>query len=376
MMTKTDQIGEARSRPFVLKPWLIVLWCLAGLASEESRGIIRFQQIQIDVLREIIGRDKRIILSDRQRVRLAEAGKELGRKKIGEFCSLFTPDTILRWYRELIANHHTYSTGSPGRPKLSEEIIGLVVMIAKQNPSWGYDRIQGELKKLGHTVSDTSVANILHEHGLDPSPHRENHGTTWSEFLQAHWECLAATDFTTVDVWTPSGLKTIYLLFVIELKSRCVQFVGSTEHPNEKWMLEAVERTTKKDGLLGGEGHSTLLIMDNDSKFTAKFKEKLRDNGVKPVLTAVRAPNMNAFQERFILSYKSEMANRMIFFGKQMLDHATKEYLAHYHEERPHQGLDNELILPFEKPPDPKGELEVTKRLGGLLKSYRRRTVA
>lgn len=138
-------------------------------------------------------------------------------------------------------------------------------------------------------------------------------------------------------------------------------------------MHKAAERATKDDGILSGEGHPTLLIMDHDSKFTAKFKEQLHDNGVKPVLTSVRAPNMNAYMERLIGSYKSEIANRMIFFGKQMLDHATKVYLEHYHESRPHQGLENELIIPLARPPDPEGEIVVRKRLGGLLKSYERK---
>lgn len=208
--------------PFILKPWLLILWCIAGLINKDQQASIVFLQTQTDVLHEIIGKNKRLQLTDQQRIRLAEAGKQLGRKKIGELCHLLTPDTILRWHRELIAKHHTHPSGSPGRPPLSDEIVGLIVMLAKQNPTWGCDRIQGELKKLGHTISDTSVENILREHGIDPAPERASHGTSWAEFLAAHWECLAATDFTTVDVWTPRGLKTIYLLFIIELKSRRV----------------------------------------------------------------------------------------------------------------------------------------------------------
>jgi transposase InsO family protein len=285
---------------------------------------------------------------------------------------LFTPDTILRWHRELVAKHHTHPNNSPGRPPIDKEIVALIIRLAKENPSWGCDRIQGELKKLGHEVSDTTIENTLKSRSIDPAPKREQHGTSWAEFLAAHWECLAATDFTTVDVWTPKGLRTIYLLFVIELKSRKVELLGSTEHPNEAWLLEAIEDATKPGRLLGGEDHPTILIMDNDTKFTAAAKAKLQEKGITPKLTAIRAPNMNACMERFTGSYKRECSNRMIFFGKAMLERATKVYLDFYHSERPHQGLENERIIPMIRPPDPTGEVITTKRLGGLLKSYHR----
>ena len=367
----SDQAAE--TGPFILQPWYFVLWCLTGLTTQESQKVIHFQRAQIDVLREIIGQDKRLRLNDRQRAKLAEAGKPLGRKKISEFCSLFTPDTILRWHRQLVAKHHTHEENSPGRPPLGEEVIGRVLMLARENPTWGADRIQGELRKLGYHLSDTSVENILKDHGIEPQPKREKSGSSWAEFLKAHWECLAATDFTTVDVWTPSGLKTIYLLFVMELKTRKVQYLGGTEHPNEAWMREAVERATGEDGLLGGDSHPTILIHDRDTKFSEAFTDQLKDKCVQCIKLPPKSPNLNAHMERFMGSYKRELARRMIFFGKQMLDYATEQYLTHYHRERPHQGLDNELIIPLERPPDPEGNIHVEKRLGGMLKSYTRR---
>ncbi|MDA8743805.1 integrase core domain-containing protein [Rubripirellula amarantea] len=375
--SRTAEQAE-RILPFFLQPWFLIAASFAGMMTRHSEHVIVFQAAQIRVLLQFI-RSKghqRILLNDRQRSQLAKAGKPLGRKVIGECCPVFTPDTILRWHRELVAQHHTHGnqvqSRSSGRPPLSPETVMLVLRLANENASWGADRIEGELKKLGVIISDTSVENILKDHGIDPESRRKECSGTWAEFLKAHWECLAATDFTTVDVWTPTGLKTIYLLFVIELKSRRVQFVGSTQHPNERWMLAMVDRVCVPEGILGGEYHATMLILDNDTKFSKAFKSKLKDRDVQPKHTGVGMPNMNAYMERFIGSYKRECADRMVFFGEQMLQYATNEYLAHYHQERPHQGLDNELIIPMPRPPDPEGAVVLTKRLGGLLKSYQR----
>ena len=188
---------------------------------------------------------------------------------------------------------------SPGRPKIDEQTGEMIVHLASENPTWGCDRIQGELRKLGVVVSDTTVENVLKQNGIDPQPDHKD-GTKWSEFLAAHMQCLAATDFTTVDVWTPTGLKTIYLLFVIELKSRRVQYLGSTEHPDESWMLEAVDRAAADDGLLGGEDRPTILMMDRDAKFSKAFQAKLEAHGVKPHVLPPRSPNLNAFIDRFM----------------------------------------------------------------------------
>src|SRR5262249_20099885 len=153
------------------------------------------------------------------RRRLAVKGKVLGRKLLSQVGTVFTPDTILRWHRLLVARKWDYSNRprkKPGRPELSQEIHDLVVRFAKENPRWGYDRIQGALANVGHEISATSVANILKEHGIEPAPQRKRQ-PTWDTFLKAHWEVLAAVDFTTVEIWSTKGLTTIYLLVVMEL---------------------------------------------------------------------------------------------------------------------------------------------------------------
>jgi len=152
---------------------------------------------------------KRILLNDNQRRRLAVKGKILGRKRLEQITSIVTPDTILRWHRDLVARHWDYGgrRKNVGRPPVPQETVELVLKLARENPRWGYKRIQGALWNLGLVISDTSIANILKAHGVDPAPDRKRQ-STWKSFLKSHWDVLAAVDFTTIEVWTRSDLIT------------------------------------------------------------------------------------------------------------------------------------------------------------------------
>jgi hypothetical protein len=171
---------------FVLQPWHILLTILAGLISRQQQEIIEYLRAENQVLKEAHGK-RRIRLKDDQRRRLAVKGKVLGRKVLGEIGAAFSPDTILRWHRQLIAEKWDYSEcrKSVGRPRAEKEIVELVLRMARDNSSWGYDRIQGALANLGHTISDTTVGNILKEHGIEPAPERKR-PSTWKEFIEAH----------------------------------------------------------------------------------------------------------------------------------------------------------------------------------------------
>ena len=216
-------------------------------------------------------------------------------------------------------------------------------------------------------ITDTTVGNILKSHGIEPTPCRKTTGS-WSTFIKAHWDTLAAIDFTTVETWISSGLTTFYLLFAMELNTRKVHFAGCSVHPNEAWMKQtARELTNHFDGFLLNTNY---LIMDRDTKFCESFRAFLSDEGVKPVRLPPRSPNFNAHLERFFRSLKAECLDRLILFGEKAMCNAVREYLAHYHTERNHQGLDNELIVPLERPPDFETEVKTTERLGGLLHSY------
>ena len=242
--------------------------------------------------------------------------------------------------------------------------------MAKENPTWGYDRIQGALSNLGHVISSTRVANILKEHGIEPAPDRKRQ-STWKDFLQAHWEVLASVDFTTIEVWTKSGLVTLYLLLVMELVTRRVHFAGSTSNPDEPWLLQVSRNLTDaEDGFLRGKKY---LLMDRDAKFSDAFRAMLKQTGVEPLRLPPRSPNLTPHIERFIRSVKDECLHRMVFFGERAVQTAVVSFLGHYHQERNHQGLDNKLIEPGEEAGRTAGEVVCRDRLGGILRYYYRK---
>jgi putative transposase len=190
-------------------------------------------------------------------------GQRLGRRTLVQVASIVTPETILRWHRELVARKWTYGARRVGRPGVQAEIRRLVARMATDNPSWGYTRIQGALKSLGHRVARSTVAKILREHGIPPSRERPN---TWHTFLRAHWRALLAADFFTTVVWTAHGLVTYYTVFVIELHSRRVQILGSTPHPNEAFIVQTMRRLT--ENVDGGLDANRVLICDRDGKWS------------------------------------------------------------------------------------------------------------
>jgi putative transposase len=191
---------------FLLQPWQLLLFVFACWVNRQQQEVIEYLPAENQVLKEKLGK-KRILLNDYQRRRLAIKGQILGRKALEEVGTLFTPDTVLRWHRMLVARKWDYSDRKdkkPGRPRIRQVIVDLVLQFAKENPTWGFDRIQGELAKVGYHICDSSVGNILKAHGIEPAPTRKRTGS-WETFLKAHWDVIAAIDFTTVEVWTKGG---------------------------------------------------------------------------------------------------------------------------------------------------------------------------
>ena len=355
---------------FVLHLWQLLLGILAGLINRQQQEVIDYLRTENQVLKEAHGK-RRIRLNDGQRRRLAVKGKILGRQILGEIGTSFTPDTILRWHRNLVAEKWNYSDHrtTAGRPRVEKEIVELVLRIAGENSTWGYDRIQGALANLGYKISDTTVGNILREHGIEPVQERKRQ-TTWKDFLEAHWDVLGAIDFTTVEVWSKSGLVTFYLLFVMEVATRTVHLAGCSTNADETWMKQVARNLTDSaDGFLAG---SRYVLMDRDTKFCASFRAILEGAEVKAVRLPARSPNLNAHLERFMRSLKEECLDRMILFGEASLRKATKEYLAHYHGERNHQGLGNRMIAAGEEVGRSTGQVQCRERLGGMLRYYHR----
>ena len=282
-----------------------------------------------------------------------------------QIATIATPDTLLRWHRQLIARKWTYARRA-GRRGVLIEIRQLVVRMATENPTWGYTRIQGALQNVGHRVGRSTIRRILKAAGLPPVPQRP---TSWQTFLRAHWGAIAGADFFTTEVWTWRGLVTYYTVFVIDLASRRVQVLGSTPHPEALFMQQVVRTLTMAEG--GGVDAPQVLICDRDRKWSGDVRRRLRDAGIRVVLTPERAPNANAYAERFVRSIKEECLDRLIPIGERHFRRAVAEYVEHYHGERNHQGLDNRLIS---GPPVIKMTSRVRRhpRLGGLLNFYER----
>jgi len=312
----------------------------------------------------------RVRLTDGERRTLAEIGQKLGKQALEEVAKIVKPDTILAWHRKLIAQKFDGSKQrkAPGRPAIDQEIEALVVRMAQENRSWGYDRIVGALANLGYTVSDQTVGNILKRHGIPPAPERKT-TTTWKEFIQTHLDMLVATDFFTAEVWTLGGLVTYYVLFFIHLGSRKVHVAGVTPHPDEAWMVQVARNVTMEEW--GCLSPGQYLIHDRDTKFCTTFQQIIDAAGVERVPLPPRSPNLNAYAERWVRSVKEECLSRLILFGEASLRHALTQYVAHFHHERNHQGKGNVLLFPtVSQDVECAGPVQCRERLGGLLKYY------
>jgi putative transposase len=282
-----------------------------------------------------------------------------------QIATIVTPDTILRWHRQLIVRKWTYANNRCGRRAVLAEIRRLVVRMADENPTWGYTRIQGALKNVGHRVGRSTIARILKAHGVSPVPARP---TSWQTFLRAHWGAIGGADFFTTEVWTWRGLVTFYSVFVIDLASRRVQIVGSTPHPNDLFMRQVSRMLTVTDGLLSNHH---VLICDRDSKWSRDVRCLLGEARVHVVQTPFQAPNANAHAERFVRSIKHECLDRIVPLGERHFRRALKEFVDHYHRERNHQGLENRLIEGFAHCRRA-GRIHRRPRLGGVLNYYER----
>ena len=294
----------------LLLPFQFVLLIFAGWVNRHQLDVIEYLQEENRVLKGRLG-GRRLRFTDAERRRLARKARALGRKVLNELETVVTPDTLLQWYRELVASKWDYShRRRPGRPPVMKTIVDLVVRMALENPSWGYTRIRGALANLGHQVGRGTIANILKEHGVEPAPERDAH-TRWSTFLKAHWECLTAADFLSVEVYTIKGLVTHYILFFIDIASRTVHVAGISPHPDSAWMMQIARNITDMDeGFLLGKRY---LMLDRDTKYSDAFRNVLVREGVQIIRLPPKSPNLNAFAERFVRSIKEECLNRMIF---------------------------------------------------------------
>ncbi len=315
---------------------------------------------QVAVLRRQVDR-ARFTWSDRALIALL-AGLIPRERWTGFFV---TPKTILDWHRRLLARRWTtYPHRRPGRPSLERETVDLIVRFAREHPRWGYLRIVGELRKLGITVSKTSVATVLARHGLPPAPRRE--GPTWSQFLSAQAKRILATDFFHVDSMM---LRRYYVLFVIEVDSRVVHLLGVTTNPVMAWVVQRARNFTSD--LEDAGRRFRFLIRDRDTKFTASFDEVFKAIGISAIRTPVRSPKANAFAERWVRTVREDCLDHLLIYSMCHLQAVLADYVRHYNEARPHRGRQLAPLLPRH---DQLRTGEICRRdiFGGIIHEYDR----
>jgi len=275
-----------------------------------------------------------------------------------------TPQTLLRWHRELVCRKWAQPRRSPGRPPVDGRVRELVLRFARENPGWGYPRIAGELLKLGLRVSPSTIRRILLANRLGPAPRRSGPG--WREFLRQQAASMLACDFFTVET---IALRRFYVLFFIELESRRVHLAGCTANPTGAWVTQQARNLS----FTGIFERMRFLIHDRDSKFSGTFDEVFRSEGITVIHTPIRAPQANAYAERFVRTVRAECLDWLLIIGRRHLETVLRIYTAHYNRERPHRGL--ALLSPDSTkadPPPSDGEVKRCDRLGGLIHEYHR----
>src|SRR5215471_14933222 len=306
--------------------WKQLLTSTTSSVNEELRLRNAYLMTENRILRHQV--QGRIRLTDGERQALAAIGKKLGKKTLGEIATIAQAETILAWDRKFVApkGHGSVQRKAPGRPRVDKALEILVVRMAQENHSWGYDRMVGSLANLGYTLSDQTVGNILKRHGIPPAPERQT-TTTWKEFIRTPMEGLVATDFFTAEVWTRGGLVTYYVLFFIHLSSRKVHVAGVTPHPHQAWMMQVARNLTMEQWGFLSPGQ--YLIHDKDGKYCPAFQHILDEAGITRVPLPPRSPTLNAYAERWVRSVKEECLSRLILFGEASLRHALTRYVAH-----------------------------------------------
>src|SRR5712691_4080470 len=324
------------------------------------------KDLELLVLRHqlaVLGRqERRPLLRPADRALLAALARLLPpRRRHGLVVTL---QTLLRWHRELVRRKWAQPRRSPGRPPVDRRIQELVLRLAGENPGWGYPRIAGELRKLGLPVSPSTISRILLANRLGPAQRRS--GPSWREFLRQQAVSMLACDFFTVET---ISLRRFYVLFFIELKSRRVHLAGCTTNPTGAWVTQQA-RNLSFTGLFD---RIRYLVHDRDSKFAAAFDEVFRSERIEVIHTPIRAPQANAYAERFVRTVRAECLDWLLILGRRHLERVLGAYAAHYNRERPHRGLALHSPEPATAIPRPNsGRIERRDLLGGLIHEYHR----
>jgi putative transposase len=340
----------------------LVVLLVRGDRSKELEILVLRHELAI--LRRQVGRPR---FEPRDRLMLAALSRVSPRRSWRAFP--VRPETLLRWHRHLIARHWTYPHRRPGRPPIEREVRDLIVRLARENTSWSYVRIVGELRKLGIDVSATLVRSVLADAGIPPAPQRDRQ--SWRSFLRQQGDSILACDFLTVDtVW----LRRLYVLVFLSIGGRRVEYLCCTSNPDTRWMLQQARNLLMDLGDRGRGVH--FLVHDRDTKFAAAFDAVFASEGIRIIRTPVRAPNANAHVERWVGSVRRECLDRLLIVGRRQLEHVLRVYARHYNHRRPHRALDLQPPDPAAVAAargDPRAPLASVHRrdlLGGLIHEY------
>jgi transposase InsO family protein len=356
----------------ILTFFLDIFTTLSVTNRNKDLEIIILRQ-QVRILQRKVKSPPRI--SDPERIilailndRVSQSTKD-ARQGLHQVMLIFKPDTLIRWHRELVRRKWTFKRkAKPGRPGISSEVEVLILRLAKENPRWGYDKIQGELLKLGYILSASSIRNILKRHRIRPEPERST--GMWCSFLGHYKNQIMACDFFTVEtIW----LKTIYVLFFIELGTRRVHLAGCTRNPNTIWVTQQARQLIWN--LKDDAKDMAFLIRDNDKKLPSSFDILFSSEGIEIVHTPYQAPKANAFAERWVSSVREECLDPILILNESHLRRVLKEYTEYYNHSRPHQGIDQHF--PVSGPVNStKGPVRRRDVLGGVIHDYYRRSQA
>ena len=367
---------------------IFFLTTLASWMNREQSEIIEYLLTANDVLKKKLeAGGKRIKFTDTERARLARKGCRLSWKNLCRFSNLVTPETIIRWHKKFIAKKYDSSKSSKNTEarKRRETVCSLVCKIAKENPSWGFGKIVGALKHIGIRRSRTTVRRIMYSNGFDPKPDGEKTivNNSWNRFIRTHLNLIMAADFFNQEVWTLRGLVRYMVFFLVDCASKKVKILHiSSDFYEDKMTCLALGMTDYISGILKDKRY---FFCDKDVLYTRKFRGILKSSGIE--VRQVPSPVCNPYAERFVKSIKTECLNHLILFGENQLRHAVGEYENFYNSERPHQNLDNNLIMqdlsvsdtkkspnPLEIPKNIERLIVKKERLGGLLNFYYRKS--
>lgn len=351
-----------------------LLEVLCGASQAELRRQVQFLRAENQILRARLPRTVRT--TPAERARLVKLARPLG-AAVRHLVSIVRPGTLTGWIRRAgrrSAGRRRRSTRRAGRPRTPAQVRTLILRMARET-DWGYTRMLGELRKLGVRVSRGTVANILREMGVPTAPQRGE--GTWDGFVTRHARTLWACDFVSKRVWTPRGLVTAFVLVFLHIGTRRVHASAATTRPDAAWIAAQARGFARVACRGGAAGPRPILLRDRDGKFGPVFDAALRAGGIRPKRLPPRAPNLNAYCERFVQTVQLECLDRFIVLGTGHLDYLVREYADHYNRHRPHSAIgfkapSGSKPRPRDDPPRA-GDVRCRQRLGGLIRQYSRR---